>query len=370
MTRLAERLRARIRSQGPMPVGDYMAAALSEPEEGYYMRRDPLGAGGDFVTAPEISQAFGELIGLWCAVVWRAAGAPSPVRLVELGPGRGTLIADLLRAAAADREFAAAIELHLVETSPVLRGAQRKRVAAHRVAWHDALDTVPEGPLLVVANEFFDALPVEQYVRTERGWSPRVVDVARDGSRLVLRPGDAVASSLVVPPALAEAPAGAVFEAAPRRDALARSLAARVVRGGGAALIVDYGYARGGAGDTLQGVARHGYADVVAAPGEVDLTAHVDFAALAKAGEAAGARVFGPVPHGEFLIRLGLSYRVARLTASAPDGAAAGAVRAGARRLVDPAGMGLLFKAMAFAHPLLAMPPGFASNSSEDTSIP
>jgi NADH dehydrogenase [ubiquinone] 1 alpha subcomplex assembly factor 7 len=365
MTALRERLRARILSDGPMTIGEYMAAALGDPAAGYYTGRDPIGAGGDFVTAPEISQAFGELIGLWCTVTWRQAGAPTPVRLVELGPGRGTLMADLLRAAAADPTFAAAAEVHLVETSPVLRQRQRDKLAGRSVAWHDALDTVPDGPLLAVANEFFDALPVDQYVRTGRGWAPVVVDVARGGGFVLHRAAEIVDEG-VVPPSSNPVPPGAIREVSPRRTAVARQLAERVALGGGAALIVDYGPARSGPGDTLQAVARHAFADALARPGETDLTAHVDFEALAAAGTTAGARVHGPLPQGQFLTRLGLPHRIARLIAAAPNAAAAGAIRAGGARLVDPAAMGLLFKALAFTHPALPVPAGFEPEATED----
>jgi NADH dehydrogenase [ubiquinone] 1 alpha subcomplex assembly factor 7 len=229
---------------------------------------------------------------------------------------------------------------------------------------------VPDGPILAVANEFFDALPVEQLVRTQRGWSSRVVDVARDGSGLMFRMDDAAEVPCRLPAAANGAPVGAILEISPRREETARALAAGIARDGGAALVVDYGHARSAAGETLQGVARHGYADVMAAPGETDLSAHVDFEALAAAASGAGARIFGPVPQGEFLTRLGLPYRVARLVASAPNGAAAGKVRAGATRLIDPAGLGLLFKAMAFTPPSLPAPPGFDFDRPEDTSPP
>jgi NADH dehydrogenase [ubiquinone] 1 alpha subcomplex assembly factor 7 len=361
-----EALRARIRREGPMPVGDYMAAAIGD----YYARRDPFGAGGDFTTAPEISQVFGELIGLWCAVVWRQAGAPTPVRLVELGPGRGTLMLDALRAAAADREFLAAIDLHLVETSPALRRLQRERLAGRPATWHDRFDAVPRSPLIVVANEFLDALPVEQLIRTAAGWSPRLVDIARDGDGLMFRADDRSDASHRVPPELRGAPVGTIFETSPAREAAIRSVAVRIAADGGAALIVDYGHATAAPGETLQAVARHGFANVLHAPGEADLTAHVDFGALASAASAAGARVSGPTPQGEFLAALGLAYRVARLVASAPDGAAAGRIRAGGTRLVDPAGMGLLFKALALSHPGQPAPPGFDRSLPEDIPPP
>lgn len=359
MTPLEHKIRARIRRDGPIGIGAYMAAVLGDAEHGYYRRRDRFGVEGDFTTAPEISQVFGELIGLWCAVTWRQMESPAPVRLVELGPGRGTLMADALRAARVVPAFIDAVDLHLVETSELLRGRQRQALAdapVRRLRWHGRFDRVPRGPMLLLANEFFDALPIEQYVRTRSGW--RRVSVGLDGESGGLRfVRDGAVADADIPPSIRDAPPGSVCEAGPQREALVHDIGARLARDGGAALIVDYGPARSAAGDTLQAVRRHRYCDVLADPGEVDVTAHVDFEALGGAAAAAGARVHGPLPQGLFLDRLGLRTRARRLAAENP--ARAGDIRSGCRRLSDPARMGVLFKALALTHPGLPAPAGF-----------
>lgn len=322
----------------------------------YYARpgRDPFGARGDFTTAPEITQAFGECLGLWCVVAWRAMGRPARVVLAELGPGRGTLMADALRAArGAEAGFAAAVAAgggpHLVETSPTLCDAQRARVpdATH----HEDARDLPPGPLLLLANEFLDALPVRQFERRGSAWRERWV---AGGGRSVLRdpePGDA-------PDLPTDAPEGEVREVGEAAGAVVSGLAARAASEGGAALFVDYGPARSGPGDTLQAVRAHAPADPLATPpGEADLTAHVDFAALAAVARAAGAAVHGPVPQGLFLRRLGLTVRAAALAASDPRRGAEHL--AAAQRLTAPEAMGRIFKAMAVAHPALPVPPGF-----------
>ncbi|HSI40606.1 MAG TPA: class I SAM-dependent methyltransferase [Xanthobacteraceae bacterium] len=342
MTPLEAELRTLIATEGPIPVARYMALCLGHPRHGYYMGRDPFGAAGDFTTAPEISQMFGELLGLWCAACWQQIGAPDPVRLVELGPGRGTLMADVLRAARALPAFHAALDVHLVETSPALRARQRERLPDAPVRWHDSLAEVPDGPALILANELFDALPVAQFVRTERGWHERCVGLDADGHLafgLDPRPG----------PAFGPALPGAVLE---RLDhPLVRAVPERLAAQGGAALIIDYGHAASGLGDTLQAVRRHAFADPLKDPGEADLTAHVDFAALARHGTAAGARAFGPLPQGDFLRRLGLDARAARLGRQADAERLAGTA---------PGGMGGLFKVLALVHPAAGAPPGFA----------
>ncbi len=234
MNPLAGYLTALIREEGPISIARYMAEALGNKDHGYYMTRDPLGRRGDFITAPEISQIFGELIGLWCASSWRAMGAPDPVIVAELGPGRATLMADALRAARVMPGFAAAARLHLVETSPVLRSLQEAKLKA---SWHDRLDDVPEGPLLLIANEFFDALPVRQLVRTGDGWRQRRVGLNEAGGFAAV-PG----ADITMPPAeLADAPVGSVVELRPEGVALAADIARRVANHGGAALIIDYG---------------------------------------------------------------------------------------------------------------------------------
>ena len=323
MADLADRLRRRIAAEGPLPVSVWMAEANAH----YYATRDPFGAAGDFTTAPEISQMFGELAGLWLADLWLRSGRPANAHYVELGPGRGTLAMDALRAM---KSVELVPDVHLVETSPVLRAAQAKRVPD--ATWHDDLATLPaDGPLLVVANEFFDALPVEQRDAAGR---PRTVDWA-DG-RFV--------------------PVGTVeTERSPRALAIAADLSRRIAAQGGAALIVDYGHDRPGRGDTLQAVSRHAFADPFEEPGERDLTAHVDFAALAATAD--GVRVSGPVPQGAWLDAMGLPLRAAALARAAPERTEE--IDAARDRLSAPAQMGRLFKVLAFSAREWQEPAGF-----------
>ena len=360
-TPLAALLAERIRQAGPIGVAEFMALALGHPQHGYYGHRDPLGADGDFVTAPEISPLFGEMIGLWVAAVWAAMGRPAALSLVELGPGRGTLLGDAWRVITeTSPACAAALRLDLVEASPLLRGRQQETLAAlrRRCHWHARFDAVADGPLVVIANEFFDALPIAQHVRTADGWHERVVglDPASGALRFDLA---APAADLELGEDLDAAPAGAVVERCPAGEALAGAIARRLVRHGGAALIIDYGHARSAAGDTLQAVRGHRFADVLAAPGLADLSHHVDFAALARAARVHGAHVLGPLPQGLFLGRLGAAERAEALAAAAP--ARADAIRGAVRRLLHPGRMGLLFKALALTDPRLPTPPGFAA---------
>jgi NADH dehydrogenase [ubiquinone] 1 alpha subcomplex assembly factor 7 len=344
---LATRLRRLIAAQGPIPVSDYMALANAH----YYATRDPLGAAGDFTTAPEISQMFGELIGLALAEIWVRAARPENVLYVELGPGRGTLAADALRAMRA-----AGLEpgVHFVETSPVLRAAQAERVPG--ASWHDDVSTLPDdGPILAVANEFFDALPVRQLVATGTGWNERLVTVA--GDRFVPAAGPPVPSD-AVPDHIRGAPAGTVLETSPASLAYARRLADRMNMQGGAALIVDYGHDRLSAGETLQAVRMHDYADPWIEPGESDLTAHVDFESLARAAAEAGLRVHGPVGQGEWLARLGIDARTQALARSAPDRGRE--VLAARDRLVSPEQMGRLFRVIGLSAPGWPAPEGFS----------
>src|SRR6185312_4224494 len=289
-------LAQRIRDAGPLGIDEYMAAALTHPEHGYYATRDPLGAAGDFVTAPELSQMFGELVGAWCIDSWARMGRPDPVILAELGPGRGTLMADLLRASRVAPDFRRALRLHLVEGSPVLRAKQAAALNEAEPRWHDDIATLPQGPLLLVANEFLDALPIRQLVRRSDGWHERRVALGRDG---------ALDAEAAIPPALSGAAPGSLCEIRPAALALAASLGARLSREGGVALFIDYGHAASACGDTLQAVRGHRRHDVLAEPGTADLTAHVDFAAVAAAATAAGARAWGPVTQGAFLVALG-----------------------------------------------------------------
>lgn len=360
---LAHHLAGRILVEGPLSVAAFMAEALGHPRFGYYMRQDPFGAGGDFTTAPEISQMFGELVGLWCVDTWARLGGPAPFHLVELGPGRGTLMQDVLRAAAVVPAFRQAATVHLVETSPTLRGLQRERLG-DGVHWHDRLETVPEGPTLLIANEFFDALPIRQVQKTAHGWFERLVGLDPAGSeaapcfRFVLEAFGSSGARLV-PDALRDAPVGSVVEVSPASQAVARLIGERLAAAPGAALIVDYGYAGGPAvGDTFQALRRHKFAPVLEAPGEADLTAHVDFAALAAAARQGGAECFGPVAQGDWLVRLGLRQR-AQILAKSANRAQAKDIATAQARLIEPDQMGTLFKALAVATPGLGAPAGF-----------
>ncbi|HEV2746057.1 MAG TPA: SAM-dependent methyltransferase [Allosphingosinicella sp.] len=324
---------------------------MAEANAFYYATRDPFGAAGDFTTAPEISQMFGELVGLWLADLWRRAGRPGRACYVELGPGRGTLAADALRAL---RSAGLEPEVELVETSPILRHAQAARLPHAR--WHGDLSTLPgDRPLLVVANEFFDALPVRQLVATGSGWHERYV--GHDGARFFPALGPPVPRELIPLP-LRDAPPGTVVEASPASATLVRDLAGRLARQGGAALVIDYGHVRTGAGDTLQAVARHAFADPWTAPGERDLTAHVDFEALAAAAGREGVRIAGPVGQGAWLEAIGLGLRARALAEAEP--ARAGEIEAACARLAGPDGMGDLFKAIALTAPGWPEPAGFA----------
>ena len=317
---------------------------MARANAAYYAERDPY---ADFTTSPEITQVFGEVLGLWAAVAWDAMGRPDPVLLAECGPGRGTLMADALRAiGGVAAPFRAALRVHLVEASPRLRAQQAARVPD--AAWHDALADVPPGPLILLANEFLDALPIRQFIRRGTGWAERFVD---DGM-LVEHP--AAAPDLDA----AHVEEGTVMEMCEPALAAVKHVARRVARDGGAALFLDYGPAESAPGDSLQALRDGRPASLFDDPGTADLTAHVDFAALARAARAAGAAVHGPVPQGVFLTRLGLFQRTGRLARTQPPGRAAALVQA-AQRLAEPDRMGRLFKAMAVCHPALPCPAGF-----------
>ena len=348
MTPLEAEIRRIIETDGPISVADYMRLCLGHPQHGYYVTRDPLGARGDFITAPEVSQMFGELVGAWAAAVWRQMGAPRELRLIELGPGRGTLMADALRAAKAMPEFADALSVHLVEMSPALREAQQAKLGA--VTWHSQIEDVPEGPCITIANEFVDALPVDQLVKGRDGWHMRMVGVVDDHLAFVVSP-DALPGRTEI-----EAPSGAILES--RHDRPVALLARRMAGHGGAALVIDYGHAATGFGDTLQAVRGHRYADPLADPGESDLTTQVDFAALARTARREGARTHGPIPQGEFLRRLGIVERAARLKQNATPQQAPD-IDAALARLTAPDQMGDLFKVLAIADPNLGVLPGF-----------
>lgn len=357
---LLDHLRRRVESEGPLSVPDLMADALTHPRFGYYATRDPFGTAGDFITAPEVSQMFGELIGLWAAVVWQQIGAPSPVRLVELGPGRGTLMADALRAARAVPGFHDAADIHLVEASRTLREIQARTLAGRTPSWHDDVSDLPEGPAIVIANEFFDALPIAQLVRSETGWRERrfAFDPQSGDPVWTLTPGTSPLAILLHPNILMSARPGDVAEVSPASLSVADALARRIADQGGAALVIDYGHATSGVGDTLQAVRAHESVDVLATLGDADLTAHVDFAALAQVARQAGAAAHGPVTQGAFLSALGIARRAERLAAGGTPEQARD-IEAATVRLIDPGEMGTLFKVAAWTGPTDAPPPGF-----------
>lgn len=352
MSALHDLLIRRIEAEGPMPLAEYMAMCLGHPEHGYYTSRDPLGRGGDFITAPEISQMFGELIGLWLAQAWMDRGAPERFVLVELGPGRGTLMADAMRAASRSEGFAAASELWLVETSPALRRKQWEALGAYQPQWADRFDMVPEGPLFLVANEFFDALPIRQFVAEDGVLHERAVGLKEGALVFGLTPPVSAAGD--IPYDVAD---GAVYETCPAGRAIATEIGERLKAHGGAALVIDYGHASPGSGDTFQAMQNHAYADPLAAPGEADLTAHVDFRALEDAAEAAGATGWGTREQGALLEWLGIRVRAAMLAKRQPERSAE--IESALERLILPDEMGRLFKALALSGDDMP-PPGFS----------
>jgi len=335
-------------------------AFMARANAAYYATRDPF---ADFTTSPEITQVFGELLGLWAAVTWDLLGRPAPVLLVEAGPGRGTLMADALRAVGqVAPAFRAALTVHLIETSPRLRRLQA--AALPGAIWHDGLASVPQGPLLVLANEFLDALPIRQFVRHGTTWAERFVADGR-----FVEAGGAAA-----PPGMDSARGGqgargesaggvggpVVYEFCEQARAFATEVAARAIAHPGAVLMLDYGPEQSTLGDSLQAIADGRPADVLSPPGTADLTAHVDFESLAAIARAGGAAVHGPIPQGVFLAHLGLFQRTDRLARGQPP-RRAGALIEAAQRLAEPNRMGRLFKAMAFCHPDCPTPPGFAA---------
>lgn len=364
MSPLETLLREMIAENGPLSLETYMALALNHPAHGYYVSKMPLGRSGDFITAPEISQMFGELIGLWSVAVWCAMGEPRPVRLIELGPGRGTLMADALRAARIAPGFLDAAAIHLVEANNILLACQQELLkdTGLAVTWHAAIEDVPDGPAIMVGNEFFDCLPVRQFIRSSDGWHERLVGLD-DKGRLSfgLAPGPTPGMNLQGEP-------GQVFEAGLAAVHMMAQLAARICREGGALLVIDYGYDSRQFGATLQAVRSHRFAGPLSDPGEADLSAHVDFCALTRVARAAGAAVHGPVPQGIWLTRLGIYERAAKLSEKASESQRA-AIDSALRRLAgekegSPAEtMGRLFKVLAVTAPGLAVPPGFETEA-------
>jgi len=357
MNALLPLILAEIKAQGPLTVARYMELALAHEEHGYYRKQDPFGVQGDFITAPEISQMFGEMVGLWCAYMWQAMGRPDPFHLVECGPGRGTLMMDALRAANHTAGFLAAVRVDLVETSRPLRDVQKQALepSGVDVTWHDRFDTVDAGPVLVIGNEFFDALPVHQFVRGEDGWHERLVGL-NDKALAFSSTTDPVDLSLIPETVREKSTVGDVYEDQPVSRTIMREVAERIVAHGGAALFIDYGHDQHGLGDTLQALKSHQFVDVLVNPGEQDLTTHVDFEQLSKVATQARAEVFSPMPQGVFLEQLGLRTRVEALKKGATEAQVFELNRAYSR-LTSPEQMGTLFRVMGLAAPGLNVVP-------------
>ena len=351
---LKDRLTARIRSFGPITVAEYMTACLHDPAGGYYATRPALGEDGDFITAPMISQMFGELIGLWAVETWRGMGRPGRVVLAEAGPGTGALMDDALRAARLDPDFIAAAELWLVETSAPLATIQRERLTGGPLTpqWATGLADLPgDAPLILIANELLDCLPARQFVRTEAGWAERRVGLDDQGALTFgLAPCPADQAPEI------EAPLGAIMEISAAQSALGSQIGARLAQTGGAALLIDYGRDRVETGDTLQALFRHQKVDPLAAPGEADLTVHADFPAVMAAARAEGVKT-AILTQDVFLGRLGIEARAAALSRARPD--RADVIARQLARLIDPDQMGDLFKAACLWGPADPPPPGF-----------
>ncbi|MEO0961025.1 MAG: SAM-dependent methyltransferase [Pseudomonadota bacterium] len=349
MSDLSTIIRDEIREAGPMPVARFMALALGHPQHGYYTTGDPLGT--DFTTSPEISQMFGELVGAWAADIWHQIGLPVAFTLVELGPGRGTLMADALRAASGQPGFAKAARIQMVETSPVLSRVQQATLAPITAKfeyaepeWISSVDQLADGPLIIIANEFFDALPVHQFIKTDEGWREQCV-VEMEGELAFAPSPTPVPGGVMLAPALKDAPVGTITETCQAGTAIATELCRRIANTSGAALIIDYGYTRSAAGDTLQAMQKGKFVPVLENPGKADITAHVDFEALAAcAGE--GTTAHPATTQGQFLMQLGIAQRAAMLKRGAtPDQAEA--IDEAVGRLTDDDAMGTLFKVLA-----------------------
>ncbi|MCF8495505.1 MAG: SAM-dependent methyltransferase [Alphaproteobacteria bacterium] len=350
---LRDILIGRIRKEGGIGVAEYMDLALAHPEHGYYRTKDPLGSAGDFTTAPEISQMFGEILGAWTAEVWRLMGKPAPFTLLECGPGRGTLMADLMRAGSAMPGFRAACRIHLLEINPALRAKQEEKLKGYEIQFHENLSRVPrDAPLIVIANEFLDALPVRQFERTPQDWRERVVLYEEaQGFYFGSRPVENL-------PHLPVCPAGSVFEISPARTEFMQEIGALLKAASGAALLIDYGHGQSAPGDTLQALCRHRFVSVFDHIGEADLTSHVDFQAAGEAASQSGAVVAGLREQGEFLNELGIAKRARRLMVSASP-AQKKDIETALRRLRDSREMGSLFKVLGLQYGLPFALPGF-----------
>ncbi len=363
-TPLGEKIKALIKQSGPLSVADYFALCLADPDHGYYKTREPFGEKGDFTTAPEISQLFGEMLGIFMVDAWHKLGAPETFHLAEIGPGRGTMMRDMLRVVKTlSPKMYAAASIHLIETSDRLRAVQAKTLGsdAERVSWHTGFDRIPDGPVLLAANELFDAIPIRQFVKTPSGFRERMVSLDAD-DMLVFSPGVVTLDPGLLPGPADDKPTGTIVELAPARMSVMQALCERLVESGGVALIIDYGHTKSGYGDTLQALRAHQFDPPLAHPGEADLTSHVDFDDLVKAANFFDLHVAGLSNQGDFLLGLGLLERAGTLGAN-KDTATQDAIRAAVERLAGNAEnqMGELFKVLAISNPVVDLEP-FASN--------
>jgi SAM-dependent MidA family methyltransferase len=354
---LGNKIARLIEANGPLSIADYMALCLYDPDSGYYMTREPFGVSGDFTTAPEISQMFGELTAIWLFSTWHTLGAPSPVTLAEIGPGRGTMMKDMLRTLGRiDPGFPGEAGIAMVETSPRLAEIQRATLggSAGAIQWHSSIATLPRGPLLVVGNELFDAIPIRQYVKSGGRWCERAVGLDQAGDLTFVAAAGTLDPALL-PPDAAFAPEGAIAEAAPARTALMDTIAGRIAADGGVGLFIDYGYLQPALGDTLQALKAHAHVDPLAEPGRADITAHVDFFSLAQTAKTHGLDAH-LATQGAFLLGTGLIERAGKLGAKADD-VTRRRLRDEAERLAGPDGMGTLFKVLAIAPRGVPLPP-------------
>jgi SAM-dependent MidA family methyltransferase len=354
---LKQRILRQIELNGPISVADYMALCLFDRDDGYYTTREPFGREGDFITAPEVSQMFGEIIGVWCIGAWQALGSPGNFILCEMGPGRGTLMNDLLRTAAkVSPAFMAAAQVVMVELSERLTGVQQKTLANQtwHIEWCKDISATPEGPIILVANELFDAIPSRQYIKTNGHFAERMVSADEEGN-LFFAAGSGSIERDLLPADNNMAPEGSIFEIAPARNALMHEIADRIGRERGAALLFDYGHLQKGYGDTLQSLNRHAPVDALSTPGTADITTHVDFSALAETAQALGCATEA-MSQGDFLITMGLLDRAGALghgkSAEFQD-----QIHADVERLAGPDGMGALFKVLCVTDPATCLFP-------------
>lgn len=357
---LEKKIRDIIIQTGPVSVADYFAVCLADPEYGYYITKDPFGVAGDFTTAPEISQLFGEMIGIYLVQSWQTQAPDGPIRIIEIGPGRGTLIADALRVM--EKIAPTLIEqatIHMVETSPKLSEIQKETLAKYddKVSWHTSFEDVPSGFFLLVANELFDAIPLRQFVKTDLGFRERTITV-NASDELVFSVGVAGIDTDLLPSSHKDQPTGTIFEIAPARVNVMTTIATRLAEEGGSALIIDYGYLATGFGDTLQAIHKHEFDPPLANPGKADLTSHVDFEMLLRTAHAAGAHIHGVMHQGDFLVGLGLLQRAGMLGQDKGHETQQD-IRSAVERLVGdgPGNMGELFKVLAISGQSLKLAP-------------